>query len=57
MYVAELPPKYNLHIIAKEGCEGGRFLKEVLANPLGPLYESSLDEALYRCDVAGAKEL
>ena len=48
MYVAELPPKYNLHLIAEEGCEDGRFLKEMLANPLGPLYESSLDLALYR---------
>ena len=48
MYVADLPPEYNLHIIANEGCEEGRILKEMLANPLGPLFESSLDKALYR---------
>ena len=54
MYVADLPPKYNLHIIAKEGCEDGRFLKRVLANPLGPLYNGSLDTALYRCAVPGS---
>ena len=48
VYVAELPPKYNLHLIATEGCEDGRFLKNILANPLGPLFESSLDKALYR---------
>ena len=48
VFVADLPPKYNLHLIAEEGCEDGRFLKEMLANPLGPLYENSLDLALYR---------
>lgn len=48
VYVADLPPKYNLHIIADEGCEEGRVLKEMLANPLGPLLEGSLDKALYR---------
>ena len=47
VFVAELPPKYNLHTIAKEGCEDG-YLREVLANPLGPLFMSSLDQALYR---------
>ena len=49
VYVAELPPKYNLHTIAKEGCEDTAYFREVLANPLGPLYESSLDQAQYRC--------
>lgn len=48
VFVADLPPKYNLHIMAKEGCEDGRFLKDMLANPLGPLFESSLDLAQYR---------
>ena len=49
MYVADLPSKYNLHILASEGCEEGRVLKKMLANPLGPLLEGSLDKALYRC--------
>ena len=48
VYVADLPPKYNMHIMAIKGCEDGRFLKDMLANPLGPLFESSLDLALYR---------
>ena len=49
VYVAELPPKYNLHIIAQEGCKDGNFLKTLLSNPLGPLFDASLDSALYRC--------
>ena len=48
VYVADLPPKYNLHIIAVEGCEEGLFLREMLANPLGAVFEGSLDKALYR---------
>ena len=52
VYVADLPPKYNLHIIANEGCEEGHILKEMLANPLGPLFEGSLDKALYRFGLA-----
>lgn len=49
VYVADLPPKYNLHIIAQEGCKDGNFLKTLLSNPLGPLFDASLDLALYRC--------
>ena len=49
VYVADLPPKYNLHIIANEGCEEGHIIKEMLANPLGTPVESSLDKTLYRC--------
>jgi len=48
VFVAELPPRYNLHLIATEGCEDGAFLKSMLANPLGPPYEAALDLALYR---------
>ena len=48
VYVADLPPKYNLHTIAKEGCEEGQFLKDLLANPLGSMFDGSLDLALYR---------
>lgn len=49
VFVAELPPKYNLHIIAQESCKDGNFLKTLLSNPLGPLFDASLDSALYRC--------
>ena len=49
VYVADLPPKYNLHIIAQEGCKDGDFLKTLLSNPLGPLFDASLESALYRC--------
>jgi hypothetical protein len=49
VFVAELPPKYNLHTIAAEGCEDGAFLKDILANPLGVPVEGDLDLALYRC--------
>ena len=49
MYVAELPPKYNLHTIVEEGCTEGRHLERLLSNPLGTLLSESLDSALYRC--------
>ena len=48
VYVADLPPKYNLYIMAQEGCEDGIFLRNFLSNPLGPLLNASLDSALYR---------
>lgn len=48
VYVADLPPKYNLYIMAQEGCEDGIFLRNLLSNPLGPLLNASLDSALYR---------
>lgn len=49
VFVADLPPKYNIHIIAEKDCEDGRFLKNLLANPLGPLLDDSLDNSQYRC--------
>lgn len=49
VYVAELPPKYNLHTVAEEGCSEGRHLERLLSNPLGTLLSESLDYALYRC--------
>ena len=47
IFVADLPPKYNVHTIAKEGCKSEQ-LSALLANPLGPLIHKSLSQALYR---------
>jgi len=49
VYVAELPPKYNLHTIAKDGCKESNVLATLLGSPLGTLLSVSLDDALYRC--------
>ena len=49
VYVAELPPKYNVHTIAEEGCTESRHLEKLLSNPLGSLLGETLDTALYRC--------
>jgi hypothetical protein len=49
VYVAELPPKYNLHTIAKDGCKESNVLETLLGSPLGTLLSASLDDALYRC--------
>ena len=48
VYVAELPPKYNLHTIAKDGCKESNVLATLLGSPLGTLLSASLDDALYR---------
>jgi len=48
VFVAELPPKYNLHTVTAEGCEDGAFLKGILTNPLGVPFKGDLDLALYR---------
>ncbi|KAK9834820.1 hypothetical protein WJX81_001043 [Elliptochloris bilobata] len=48
VYVVELPPKYNTHAIAREGCTEGRFLETLLSNPLGTMLSESLVSALYR---------
>ena len=56
MYVAELPPKYNLQTVVEEGCSEGRYLETLLSNPLGTLLSNSLDSALYRCKVLLAEQ-
>ncbi len=53
VYVAELPPKYNLHTIAKDGCKESNVLETLLGSPLGTLLSASLDDALYRCRAQG----
>ena len=55
VYVAELPPKYNTHTIAEEGCTESRHLAKLLSNPLGSLLGESLDTALYRCAKAAMR--
>ena len=49
VYVADLPRKYNMHTIVREGCTEGQFLETLLSNILGTLLSESLDAALYRC--------
>ena len=48
VYVAELPPKYNIDTVAQEGCKDVRALELLMSNPLGNLLSESLDAALYR---------
>ena len=49
VFVAELPPKYNLQTIVDDGCLEGRYLQRLLSNPLGTLLSESLNSAQYRC--------
>ena len=48
VYVAELPPKYNLDLIRRQGCQDAHLVEQLLANPLGELADASLDAVPFR---------
>ena len=48
VYVAELPPKYNLDLIRSQGCQDAHLVEQLLANPLGELANASLDAVPFR---------
>ena len=47
VYVAELPPKYNLDLIRRQGCQA-HLVEQLLANPLGELAGDSLNAVPFR---------
>ena len=48
VYVADLPPKYNLDLIRRQGCQDAHLVEQLLANPLGELAGDSLDAVPFR---------
>lgn len=50
-------PRIHLQMLAKEGCDRGQNVKALLANPLGPLQEGSLDIVLYRSVLGSSPDL